>query len=176
MDTDQVLKKHAIIFQAGEVIYREGEKAVKFCFIISGTVHVTARVPGDGDISISFHMPGEVFGVSEVFGEGQYHSTAIANTKTLVVIFNADMVDLAWKNHPELMRRIAYLNGALATRLIDRLVEAQVRAKGDVEMLMEEAEEMKRRLEEQVGKEAANGAIAELLLELDGYLAEEGDK
>ena len=167
-----VLKKYTREYSAGEVIYKEKDIAKFFVFLLNGIVHMTVHVPGDGDLTLSILMTGAVFGASEVFEEGRYHSTAIAITKTQAIILDKSMVELVWEKYPGLMRRIARLNSELTSRLVARLVEAQVRAREEVDVFAKETAETHLRLEEanrKIGKETAQAAIAELLLDLDEH-------
>jgi CRP/FNR family cyclic AMP-dependent transcriptional regulator len=66
-------------FEAGEVIFREGEAGNRLYLITSGEVRISRIVPGSGEEALAVLKAGALFGEMAVFDRGDRSTDAIAN-------------------------------------------------------------------------------------------------
>ena len=101
----------AVRFQAGDVLFREGEPASRFFLIESGKIVLEVHEPGNGTVMVQTLGPGEVVGWSWLFSPFVWHLQARAVEPTEVVVLNgAHLLIAAERNHEfgyELMKRVA---------------------------------------------------------------------
>jgi CRP-like cAMP-binding protein len=78
-------------FQAGQVIFKEGEPGNRFYLIVSGEVRISRNIPGSGEEALAVLSPGACFGEMSVFDRSERSTDAVANTKaTLITISRPD--------------------------------------------------------------------------------------
>jgi len=100
-------------FEAGEVIFREGEPANQFYLIQSGEVEIEADLNGQGLAPIQKVGSGEVLGWSWLFPPYYWHFNARAIKRTTATFYYGTRLrEQAEENHDlgyELMKRISQL-------------------------------------------------------------------
>jgi CRP-like cAMP-binding protein len=109
------LTKHAAerTFEAGDVLFREGEPANQFYLIERGCVALEAHEPGDGTILVQNVGAGDVLGWSWLFPPFAWHFQARAVEPTSAIVLNgAHLLIAAEEDHEfgyELMKRVAQI-------------------------------------------------------------------
>ncbi len=66
-------------FEAGEVVFREGEAGNRLYLITDGEVRISRVVPGSGEEALAVLKAGALFGEMAVFDRGERSTDAIAN-------------------------------------------------------------------------------------------------
>jgi CRP-like cAMP-binding protein len=101
----------AVHYEAGDVLFREGEAANQFYLIESGKIALEAHEPADGTVLVQTLGAGEVLGWSWLFPPFVWHFQARAIEPTKAIILNgAHLLIAAEHNHDfgyELTKRIA---------------------------------------------------------------------
>jgi CRP-like cAMP-binding protein len=96
---------------AGEVLWREGDKASAMYIIVDGRVTISLRLPGDRDVEVNSVGPGEVLGEIPLLDGGRHTATArVTEPASLLSLSHADFAALVSRSHPTafaLKRRIA---------------------------------------------------------------------
>ena len=109
-------------FDAGQLIFREGEPANRFYLILGGSVALQTRSPEDIATCVATVGAGEVLGWSWLFPPYTWHFDAVAVKATEAIFFYGTWLrHLAEENHElgyELMKRMAQV-------LIQRLQAAR---------------------------------------------------
>lgn len=91
---------YKIQFLPGEIIFREGEHANWFYFLVSGEVELELNLSGQ-TLPVQKVRPGQEFGWSSLFGESQKHFTARAVTDAAALAFDGSELRLAFRQDPE---------------------------------------------------------------------------
>jgi CRP/FNR family transcriptional regulator len=65
-------------YEAGETIFREGERAVVFHFILGGRVKIVKSAAGGRDLILEIFGPGDPVGALAVYDERDFPATAVA--------------------------------------------------------------------------------------------------
>ena len=121
----QGLSKHFIAegFQAGEVIFHQGEPAQKLYILIEGEVTLGIKAKGQIDITAySASKRGEVFGLPCLIKPYQNNVSATCNKKTKVLCIQGEILRKLMKQNSnmgmKIMSKIAetYLNRLNSTR------------------------------------------------------------
>jgi CRP-like cAMP-binding protein len=106
------------VFDAGAMVFREGEPAEAFFLIKEGRVAVEVHVPGRGDLVIQTLGAGEVFGWSWLFSPYLWCFDARALERTRAFVFDGRCLRLKCEEDKalgyEMMKRFARI-------IIDRL-------------------------------------------------------
>ena len=76
-------------FAEQETIFRQGEPADRFYLIQAGSVFITSRIPGRGQITIQTIGSGEALGWSWLFPPYRWHFSARSIDETDAVAFDA---------------------------------------------------------------------------------------
>ena len=99
------------VFESGEVIFREGEIADKFCLLQGGEVALESHQAQREDILIQKLGAGDVLGWSWLFPPFTWHFQARALSSTQAIVLNgAHLVVACNENHDfgyEMMKRVA---------------------------------------------------------------------
>ncbi len=110
-------------FQAGEVIFSQGEPAQKLYILVEGEVTLGIKAKGQIDITAySASKKGEVFGLPCLIKPYQNNVTATCNKKTKVLCIRGETLRKMMKDDSkigaEIMNKIAetYLNRLNSTR------------------------------------------------------------
>ena len=111
------------IFEAGQLVFQEGQEADRFCLIQKGQVRLDAFGPGRGTVTVQTLAAGAPLGWSWLFPPYRWHFSAHANETTELIRFDGKFLrDLAELNHDfgyELIKRIS-------TVLLERLQETRL--------------------------------------------------
>lgn len=111
------------IYEAGQLVFQEGQEADRFCLIQKGQVRLDAFVPGRGTVTVQTVAAGAPLGWSWLFPPYRWHFSAHANETTELIRFDGKFLrDLAELNHDfgyELIKRIS-------TVLLERLQETRL--------------------------------------------------
>ena len=101
-------------YQAGEVIFREGDRS-NACFIVqTGRVRITRTHPGGRRLTLSELQPGEMFGELSMFdGEGRSATVEALEETTALALLEPDIQRLL-RAHPEIAVKML---ARLASRL-----------------------------------------------------------
>jgi CRP/FNR family cyclic AMP-dependent transcriptional regulator len=110
-------------FQAGEVIFSQGEPAEKLYILIEGMVTLGVKAKGQIDITAySVNKKGEVFGLPCLIKPYQNNVSATCNKKTKVLCIQGEILRKLMKQNSnmgiEIMDKVAetYLNRLNSTR------------------------------------------------------------
>jgi CRP/FNR family transcriptional regulator, cyclic AMP receptor protein len=110
-------------FQAGQLIFQEGQPADRFCLIQTGQVRLDAFVPGRGIVTVQTLIAGDPLGWSWLFLPYRWHFSAHANETTELIVFDGKFLrDLSELNHEfgyELIKRVSNV-------LLERLQEMRL--------------------------------------------------
>lgn len=111
-------------FEAGALLFREGDEANSFFVVRHGTVAVETFVPGRGSVTIETVGPGEVLGWSWLFQPYRWHFDARALTPVRATAFDGTCLRTKSAEDP----RLGYeLMGRFADVLIERLQWTRLR-------------------------------------------------
>ena len=110
-------------FEAGQLVFQEGQEADHFYLIQTGQVRLDAFVPGRGNITVQTVSAGDALGWSWLFPPYQWHFSARGSDVTEAIVFAAKTLrDEAEQNHDfgyELIKRVSKL-------LLQRLQETRL--------------------------------------------------
>ncbi len=112
------------VYEAGDVLFREGDPAESFYLLRRGRVMLSTHVPARGDIAIETIEPGDVLGWSWLHEPHRWHFDAVASEDCGVVVF--DGVCLRGKCDADHELGYALLN-RFAQVMIDRLQHTRLR-------------------------------------------------
>lgn len=107
-----------VTFQAGQVIFNQGDKADYLYFVLEGKVSIRFN-PEDGPVlTVSDLESGDVFGWSSALGSKSYTSSAVCTEEGLFIRLEGEELKNLCKEHPEtgilILNRLA---GVIAERL-----------------------------------------------------------
>ena len=98
-------------FEAGQLVFQEGQEADHFYLIQTGQVRIDAFVPGRGNITVQTVSAGDALGWSWLFPPYQWHFSARGSDVTEAIVFAAKTLrDEAEQNHDfgyELIKRVS---------------------------------------------------------------------
>ena len=115
---------HEVGFEAGQIIFREGEVANHFYVITAGKVALQMYAPGKGAITIETIDGGELLGWSWLFPPYRWHFDAQAVEPTRAIAFNA----MCLRGKCEEDYRLGYkLVGAFSRVIMERLQATRLR-------------------------------------------------
>lgn len=93
-------------YEAGEVIFSQGDPGDGFFYVEDGEVEISARV-GDDDYRVFARIgPGEIFGEMAVLDDGPRSATARANGPTKAYFIGREELFRILQNNPEAMIRL----------------------------------------------------------------------
>ncbi len=113
------LQGHEHRFEAGEVIYRDGDTADRAYFIDEGRVRIFKRI-GGAERGLQVLGTGELFGQEALLPDTKRTATAISLTQVLAVAFDNDSLEQLLADSPKTGAR-------LVERLALRASEAEER-------------------------------------------------
>ncbi|MCJ7733338.1 MAG: Crp/Fnr family transcriptional regulator [Anaerolineales bacterium] len=107
-----------VTFQAGQVVFNQGDKADYLYFVLEGKVSIRF-IPEDGPVlTVSDLESGDVFGWSSALGSKSYTSSAVCTEGGLFIRLEGEELKNLCKEHPEtgilILNRLA---GVIAQRL-----------------------------------------------------------
>ncbi len=110
---DMLSKAQKPSYQAGDIIFREGDQTRYFFILIKG--HVKLSIGEDGQTVFAINHPGECFGWSSLINRARYSASAVCVTPTILVQLEKTHVRTTLKNNPAngliFMERLAGLIG-----------------------------------------------------------------
>lgn len=129
---EQAVKKH---FQAGETIFRAGERAHGFYLVESGAIALLGSVMEHGPIASDIVRGGEPLGWSWLFPPYRWHFDACAIEPTTVIFFDGDILrkhysedlTLAHDLSSRICQVMAHRLQATRRRLIEAMQKCQVK-------------------------------------------------
>jgi CRP/FNR family cyclic AMP-dependent transcriptional regulator len=113
-----------VAYEAGNVLFREGDPADTFFLLRRGRVMLSTHLPARGDIAIDTIEPGDVLGWSWLHEPHRWHFDAVASEDCGAVVF--DGVCLRGKCDDDHELGYALLN-RFAQVMIDRLQHTRLR-------------------------------------------------
>lgn len=72
-----------VIFEAGEIIFQEGDEGEEAYIILAGEVEVYQPLGADGAFTLNILTQGEIFGEMALFGDGSRMASVKATRETL---------------------------------------------------------------------------------------------
>lgn len=111
-------------FEAGEVLYREGEPGLEAYLLEEGRVRLTKKVRG-AERSLTILKPGELFGESALVPGAERSSTAIALSAGLALAIDQVTLQNLLEHSPE-----------IASRIVKQLVRRLRDAEDQIEIMM----------------------------------------
>ncbi|HEY4116997.1 MAG TPA: Crp/Fnr family transcriptional regulator [Byssovorax sp.] len=121
---DRLFARFGRTFEAGDVVYREGEPANEAYLLEQGRVRLIKRVRG-AERSLMVLKPGDLFGESALLGGAPRSSTAIALVSSVALAL--DQVTL---------QNLLEHNPAVAGRIVQQLVRRLRDAEDQIEIMM----------------------------------------
>lgn len=109
---------HSVEFLPGEIVFREGEQANWFYYLVSGEVELELKVSG-GPLPIQVVHGGQELGWSSLFGESKKHFTARALTRVEALAFDGSELRLAFRQDPDFGYRFMRRLLAVASERLD---------------------------------------------------------
>ncbi|HEY4222424.1 MAG TPA: cyclic nucleotide-binding domain-containing protein [Myxococcota bacterium] len=86
-------------YKPNTTIFKDGDVADRFFFIISGKVRISKHIPGIGEEALAILEPGDYFGEMALIDENPRSADAITNTTVVVgSIAKATFEDLLFMN------------------------------------------------------------------------------
>jgi CRP-like cAMP-binding protein len=111
-----------LVYEAGDVLFREGDAADAAYVVIDGTVEITVETPG-GPRLVNVLGQSDVVGETAIFGDVPRTATAVARTRLEALRVSKELfLDMVRDNAEAAL----HLNRILATRLAN--TTAQLRA------------------------------------------------
>jgi CRP/FNR family transcriptional regulator, cyclic AMP receptor protein len=111
-------------FQAGEVLYREGDPGAEAYLLEEGRVRLTKKVRG-AERSLMVLKPGDLFGESALVPGAERSSTAIAISAGLALAIDQSKLSFLLEHSPE-----------IASRVVKQLVRRLRDAEDQIEIMM----------------------------------------
>lgn len=117
LDPERLNARFGVAFDAGEVIFREGEPGTEAYFLQEGRVRLMKTVRGEGR-SLMVLRPGDLFGESALLAGAPRSSTAVALTAGSALALDQGTLQTMLEQNPTVAARIV-------KQLIRRLREAE---------------------------------------------------
>jgi len=76
-------------YTPGDVVFKDGDPADRFYFLVSGKVRISKQIPGMGEEALAILEPGAYFGEMALIDDRPRSADAIANTKVKVGIIES---------------------------------------------------------------------------------------
>ncbi len=73
-----------IQYKPSHVIFKDGDAADRFFFIVQGKVRISKQIPGVGEEALAILEPGDYFGEMALIDESPRSADAITNTTVIV--------------------------------------------------------------------------------------------
>jgi CRP-like cAMP-binding protein len=105
---------HHRTFEAGRVLWREGDDSGMLVALDSGRVKVYRTLPDGGAVTLYLFGPGDVFGFMPFLDGQPYPASARALVETTAVVVSRDDLRTAFERDPQVALAVVKL---LATRL-----------------------------------------------------------
>ncbi len=97
LTSDQLQKVAAIAkdrkLNAGDHVFKEGERGDEFFVIMSGKVRISKNVPGVGEEALAILDPGSYFGEMALIDDTPRSADAIAHIPSTLAVIKRDQLD-----------------------------------------------------------------------------------
>jgi CRP-like cAMP-binding protein len=124
LDPDRLHNRFGVQFDAGEVIFREGELGTEAYLLEEGRVRLIKKVRGT-ERSLMVLKPGDLFGESALIPGAARSSTAIALSPGLALALDQSTLQNLLEHNP-----------AIASRVVKQLVRRLRDAEDQIEIMM----------------------------------------
>ncbi len=114
LKTDRAVSMRREHFEAGQVIFREGDHGDWLYFIVDGEVEVCKQVPGHGDVSLRRLGPGDCFGEIALLGDHVRTATTRSLGSVNVLAVDRDACTALFSTLPPMQ---GFLEGLIEERL-----------------------------------------------------------
>jgi NADH:ubiquinone reductase (H+-translocating) len=114
LKTDRAVSMRREHFEAGQVIFREGDHGDWLYFIVDGEVEVSKQVPGHGDVSLRRLGPGDCFGEIALLGDHVRTATTRSLGSVNVLAVDRDACCALFSTLPPMR---GFLEGLIEERL-----------------------------------------------------------
>jgi ATP-binding cassette subfamily B protein len=97
-------------FNEGQLIYREGDRDIKFYILVRGLVSITALNASQREVQLASFQDGDYFGEMEMLNRGARGHTVTAKSPVLCLTLEVDTFETIMKEHSSLhqvMRQMA---------------------------------------------------------------------
>lgn len=104
-DTDlenMVVAAQIVRTRRTQPVFRQGDRARNFFFLLDGRLKVVQVTPGGQQIVVRFVHPGDVFGVAKALQRSDYPGTAIAAVDSMAFAWNSALWDDMIARYPAL--------------------------------------------------------------------------
>ena len=115
---------HGTILHAGTTLFEEGARADRFWLILEGSVQLTTRVPGHGDVTVETLGAQSVLGWSWLFPPYRWHFRATTTELTHLLVFDGPGIREIRDQDPALGLE---LHRRFITVIFDRLQQTRQR-------------------------------------------------
>jgi CRP-like cAMP-binding protein len=113
----------------GDIIFREGDQCDALYVVQSGHIRLVSIQPSGREIEIAVASPGEVFGITSLFGDSPRSASAIAFGQASVLKLERGRIMKAIHNDPSLVFFILKSISLRARKLKSDLVRSESRHK-----------------------------------------------
>lgn len=110
--------KTRLSYSSGENIFKQGAFSPYVIYIISGLARIYLETGQRKQINLRIARSGEFLGLSAVFGENHYMTSAIALNDTLACMIDKSSFGSLLKDHPEFAMKISAQNLMNENRLV----------------------------------------------------------
>jgi CRP-like cAMP-binding protein len=118
---------HLTVLRKKSAVYREGEPADRFFFVLSGKVKIVKTGERGREQLLRFILPGEAFGESSLLGSGPFPTDALASQDTELISFPREALLVILKRNPELSLRMLGIMARFCREFMDLLQDLSVR-------------------------------------------------
>lgn len=106
-------------YASGENIFKQGAFSPYVIYVISGLARISIETGQGKHVNLRIAGAGEFLGMSAVFGENHYLTSAIALKDTAVCMINKDSFGALLKDHPEFAMQLTAQNFINERRLVE---------------------------------------------------------
>ena len=124
--------KTRLSYSSGENMFKQGAFSPYVIYIISGLARIYLETGQGKQINLRIARPGEFLGLSAVFGENHYMTSAIAMKDTMACMIDKGSFGSLLKDHPEFAMKISaqnFMNENRLVKIIGSLSYNQMRGK-----------------------------------------------
>ena len=94
--------------EPGEILFNEGDKGEELYIVVGGSISISVKVQGGGNVEVAVIKEGHFFGEMSIFDNAPRSATCSAREKTTLLAFNKeDFFDLVG-NYPATAIKILY--------------------------------------------------------------------
>jgi CRP-like cAMP-binding protein len=101
----EIFDKYGREYQAGEIIFREGDVGVEMFIIQSGRVKITKLIKGEETILVELG-PGDFFGEMAVIDKDPRSANAVAVESSRLIVLDEDVFEMHMQTNPKIVKKI----------------------------------------------------------------------